>query len=61
MKSELNSKAERPDRLKNIKEKRLMSKSAQKYRSSVQNGEKVDGCEKCRELKDENIVLKKQI
>ena len=31
-----NKTVERPDKLKNIKEKRLMSKSAQKYRSNAQ-------------------------
>lgn len=52
MKGEFNNKADRSDRLKNVKEKRLMSKSAQKYRTSnTPSAEKNDECESCRKLR----------
>jgi hypothetical protein len=51
VKSELDSKAERPDKLKVMKEKRLMSKSAQKYRGSASQ-ERPGECQNCKKLKD---------
>lgn len=37
-----------------------MSKSAQKYRTAVTQ-EKMQDCENCKKLKDDNFVLKKDI
>lgn len=38
-----------------------MSKSAQKYRSSMTTQEKLDQCLNCQKLKDQNAFLTKQI
>ena len=62
VKSELASKMERTDRLKGgVKDKRLMSKSAQKYRSAASNQEKTGECQLCKKLKEENKTLSSQI
>ena len=38
-----------------------MSKSAQKYRSSIGSQDKAEDCKNCKNLRDENIILTTQV
>ena len=48
--------------MRGVKEKRLMSKSAQKYRSANQaNVDKEGECAACVRLRDESIFLRSEV
>jgi hypothetical protein len=51
IKSEMSCKAETKSAFAKGKEKRLMSKSAQKYRTQAVTQDKTDTCESCQKLK----------